>query len=58
MMKVGDTVKYFESQKYKYLTGKVKIIHGRKWLTIGWSDNVNLREHVDDLIFSREGRRS
>ena len=50
-MQVGRTVKYSDSEKYAHLTGKIMIVHGRKWLTIKWSDGVNIREHIDDLIF-------
>tara|TARA_R110000824_G_scaffold67377_9_gene174630 strand:+ start:9586 stop:9777 length:192 start_codon:yes stop_codon:yes gene_type:complete len=54
-MKTGDAVKYLESAEYGHLTGNIKMIHGRKWITISWSDGINIREHVDDLIFEREG---
>ena len=56
-MKDGDTVKYLDSTEYGHLTGEIKTIHGRKWVTVKWSDNVNIREHVDDLIFDREGKK-
>ena len=48
-MKNGDTVEYLDSTEYGHLTGKIKIIHGRKWITISWSDGINLREHIDDI---------
>ena len=53
-MKLNEIVRYRESKEYGHLTGRVKIIHGRKWLTVEWSDGINIREHVDDLMFEGE----
>lgn len=49
-MRIGQVVKYRNYEELKHLTGKVLIIHGKKWITVAWSDKVNLREHIEDLL--------
>jgi transcription antitermination factor NusG len=49
-MKTGDEVKYTEGS-FIHLTGKIKVVKGRKWLTIEWSDGIILTEHIEDLQF-------
>jgi hypothetical protein len=51
-MRLNEIVRYRDSNEYGHLTGVVIVVHGKKWLTVKWSDNVNVREHVDDLIFT------
>jgi hypothetical protein len=46
-MQLGDLVTYREGTQT--LTGKIKTILGRKWISIQWSDKLVSDEHVDDL---------
>ena len=52
LVKVNEIVKYKNSQTFGDLVGIVKTIHGRKWLTVVWSDSIIIREHADDLVFT------
>jgi hypothetical protein len=49
-MIVDNRVKYKSNAFFKVI-GTIKTIHGKKWVSVAWSDGIILREHVDDLDF-------
>tara|TARA_R100000008_G_scaffold20197_1_gene10508 strand:+ start:280 stop:441 length:162 start_codon:yes stop_codon:yes gene_type:complete len=47
-MKIGNLVRYNTGESS--VTGKIKSLHGKSWVTVEWSDRVVLKEHKDDLV--------
>ena len=60
-MKVGDVVNYkgqgpYHDARIRAADGVIMSTQGRKWVKVGWSNNLITKEHVKDLEVISEGR--
>jgi len=59
-MKIGDSVNYKNTSYYnefaRPVNGVIMSTQGRKWVKVGWSNQLITKEHVNDLRVINENR--